>query len=132
MSTYTIKSVKKGNTWESSYGQMQSYALALDGVGEPVQLNKKVPVKTEPQVGDELHGTLEEQERGGRTYYKIKLDQQQSGFKGQPKDEAAIKAQFAIKTAVQLLRNPDAEVSAETIEHWAKEFYAMVERVKQS
>jgi len=132
MSTYTIKSVKKGKTWPSDYGEMQSYALDL-GVGEPVQLNKKVPVKQEPQVGEEVSGTLEEQERNGRVYYKIKLDppQKQGGYKGQPRDDAAIKAQWAVGQSVQIGMTNNSLTMPE-IEARAIELFHMTERVKAS
>ena len=134
--TYKIQSVKKTNTWESTFGEMQSYALALEGVGEPVQLNKKVPVKAEPQEGDELFGTLEEQERNGRTFYKIKLEQNQQangGFKGQPRDDAAIKAQWAINQSTQIWIAQGCSMEAyDNIEKEAIHFYKMIERVKAS
>lgn len=75
MAEYRITSIKKGDQWTSDYGTFQSYALALNGIGEPVQLNKKVPVKQEPAVGDVLHGTLEEKtSKTGRPYYKFKAE----------------------------------------------------------
>lgn len=75
MAEYRVLSVKKRDQWESSYGTFQTYALALSGLGEPVQLNKKVPVKQEPQVGDVLTGTVEEKtSKTGRPYYKFKAE----------------------------------------------------------
>jgi len=75
MAEYRITGVKKGDQWESSYGTFQSYALALDGLGEPVQLNKKVPVRQEPSIGDVLTGSVEEKtSKAGRPYYRFKAE----------------------------------------------------------
>ena len=93
MAEYRITGVKKGDQWESSYGQFQSYALALSGLGEPVQLNKKVPVNKEPEVGDVLTGTVEEKtSKAGRPYYKFKAEnnfQQKNGKSGYDSDGMA-------------------------------------------
>jgi len=136
-STYKIKEVKRGNTWTSTQGgEMQSYALILEGVGEPVQLNKKMPVKAEPQIGDELFGALEEQERNGRVYYKFKVDYTQNnagGFRGQPRDDKAIHAQFAIRLATEVwIAQGCHKESYDNIEKEAKHFYRMIDRVKDS
>lgn len=85
MAEYRITGVKKGDQWESSYGTFQSYALALSGLGEPVQLNKKVPVNQEPSVGDVLTGTVEEKtSKAGKPYYRFKAETnfQKSNGKG--------------------------------------------------
>ena len=137
--TYKIKDVKKGNSWKSTRAtsnddDMQSYALVLEGVGEPVQLNKKLPVKVEPKPGDEVSGTLEEQERNGRIYYKLKVDYSQNqggGFKGQPKDQKLITAQWAIGQAVQI-NMALGTCDTNSIEITAKELVSMVNRVKES
>lgn len=133
-STYTIKSIKKTKTWESQYGEMQSYAMVLEGVGEPVQLNKKMPIKVEPKAGDTLYGTLQEQEHDGRTYYKFKVEnQQQPGFKGQPRDDKAIHAQFAIRLATEVWIAQGCPSEAyDNIEEEAKHFFKMISRVKES
>ncbi|HJQ07958.1 MAG TPA: hypothetical protein VJ836_00590 [Candidatus Saccharimonadales bacterium] len=137
---YVIKSVKKGREWGNDFGKFQSYALALDGVGEPVQLNKKVPVKNEPKEGDTLYGILEEKIHEGRIYYKFKVEKKpDSGYSGkgsyQPRDDEAIRAQFALKLAVQAYgpnQSDDQDIYFADIETYAKHFYAMVDRVKGS
>jgi hypothetical protein len=135
--TYKITDVKKRNTWKSSRGdEMQTYALALEGVSEPVQMNKKLPVKVEPKVGDEVIGTLEEQERNGSVYYKLTIDfnamkQQTGGYKGQPRDDAAIKAQWAVGQSVQIGMTNNSLTMPE-IEARAIELFHMTERVKAS
>lgn len=42
---------------------------------------------------------------------------------------ADIRAQFAIKTAVALLKDPEADIKPELILHWANIFYDMVDHV---
>lgn len=136
---YTIRSIKKNDQWSNEHGTFQSYAIAFEGIGEPVSMNKKVPVAQEPQPGDVLYGSLElKMGKSGRTYYKFnseKKPDEQTYHTEKQSDEywqdrnKSVKAQFAIKTAVQLLKNPEADVDAETIEYWAIVFYKMVENV---
>lgn len=106
---YTIKSVKKGNTWNSPYGDMQSYTLSLDGVGEPVVLNKKVPVKQEPKEGETLYGTLEEKtNQKGNVYMKFTAVKppeatgaaQTSNWHESPEKQQSINRAVALNNAV--------------------------------
>jgi hypothetical protein len=106
---YTIKSVKKGNTWNSPYGDMQSYTLSLDGVGEPVVLNKKVPVKQEPKEGETLYGTLEEKtNQKGNAYMKFTAvkppeatgQAQSSNWHESPEKQQSINRAVALNNAV--------------------------------
>lgn len=126
---YTIKDVKKSGTWKNSYGEYQSYALAITGIGEPVKMDKIIPVNREPEVGDVLYGHLEEQRSttDKRIYYK---------FRSEPKPEddkrqASIQSQFAIKTAVEVWIAQGCEPTAyDNIETEAKHFYKMINKVK--
>ena len=74
--TYTVKSVKVGDQWSNAYGSFQSIALALDGVGEPVSINRKLNedgTYKEVTEGEELFGDLElKKGPSGRDYYKFK------------------------------------------------------------
>lgn len=135
---YKIKDVKKNEVWSNDYGQFQSYALSLEGVGEPVSLNRKIPIKEEPVIGSTIYGSLELMtSKSGRTYYKFKTEKKDEPTyqKVEQNDEYwqerndSIKAQFAIKAAVELLKNPEADIAEDTIEHWAKKFFDMVDRV---
>lgn len=77
---YRVKDVKKGKEWSNDFGTFQGYALSFEGIGEPVSLNKKVPVNSEPMPGDTLYGTLESvSTQSGRMYYKFKSEQRPSG-----------------------------------------------------
>lgn len=141
--TYTVRDVRKTDQWDSQYGTFQTYALALEGISEPVKLNKKVPVKDEPAKGGTLYGTIEEKStRNGSTYRQLKLERPDTGsYSGgahgsgkrdyQPRDDAAIRAQWAIGQAIQFLA-PIDHIQNEQIEEQAKIFYAMVDRVKGS
>ena len=106
---YKIKDVKAGNIWSSGYGEMQSYTLVIDGVGEPVVLNKKVPVKQEPKVGDTLFGTLEEKTNGkGNVYMKFTAQKppeatgqaQSSNWHESPEKQQSINRAVALNNAV--------------------------------
>lgn len=129
--TYKIVAVKsQAKDWDSKYGPMKTYLVQFEGNGEPVQINKKADSPV-PQVGEEVYGTIQETEYG----QKFKSEKQfNGGFKGQPKDEAAIKAMWAIGQAVSTVQNFDdpARDVIGLVENRAKDFFAMVDRVKGS
>lgn len=128
---YVIKDVKKGKVWDSSYGQMQAYALALEDVGEPVKMNKKMPVAHEPKPGDTIFGSLEEKEYDGRVFFNFKSEKHPFQPKGQPRDDKAIRAQWAIDQAVQIGMATN-QLDDSAIEVKAIELFKMVGRVKES
>jgi hypothetical protein len=118
-----------GNTWLT--------AVFL-GEGEPVKWVVKDP--TTVKVGDKYHGSItEEKSKAGKPYLRFRREARPDGptspSSDKPSDEYwserndAIKAQFAIKTAVELLKNPEADIAEELVEHWAKIFFNMVDRV---
>lgn len=118
-----------GNTWCT--------AVFL-GEGEPVKWVVKDP--TQVKIGNKYYGTIsEEKSKAGKTYLRFRREKLPEGSvspqSDKPSDEYwserndAIKAQFAIKTAVELLKNPEADIQEDTIEHWARIFFNMVERV---
>jgi hypothetical protein len=106
---YKIIDVKQGNQWPSPYGEMQSYTLALEGVGEPVVLNKKVPVKHEPKEGETLYGKLEEKtNQKGNVYMKFTAEKppeasgqaQGSNWHESPEKQESINRAVALNNAV--------------------------------
>jgi ABC-type sugar transport system substrate-binding protein len=126
---YTILDVKKGDQWGNTYGQFQAYALALVGVGEPVKLNKKLPVASDPVKGDKLYGHLEQEvAASGKEYYKFKSDSRPESDSKQQ----SIQAQFAIRTAVDVWIAQGCDTKAySNILTEAKHFYAMINQVKE-
>lgn len=107
---------------------------------EPVDATFKQP----PAVGDKKYGDIETYTtKSGATRKKFKSAQRpQEGFTGgsgksnyQPRDDAAVKAQFAIKAAIAFCPKPESarDMNAiAAIEDVAKQFYQMVDRVKNS
>lgn len=77
---YKIIDVKRGSEWSNSFGTFQSYTLVLENYGEPVGLNKKVPVSQEPQVGDILFGNVElKRNKAGNEYASFKAEKRPEG-----------------------------------------------------
>lgn len=118
--------------YESKYGSMVAYKLKLEGSNDIVELSKK-STSPAPAIGDTLNGTVEKTDFGHKFKAESTFNGTGNGGKSyQPKDEAAIKAMWAIGQAVQLhaavTRNGGEE--AQGIEVTAKELFAMVERVK--
>lgn len=96
---YIVKSLKKGGTWKNSYGDIQDYAMQLEGIGEPVKVSLPMPIIEDPEVGDRLYGRLyEETGNAGRKYYKLKLEPRST-------DDLRtidIHSQVAVKLAVKI------------------------------
>lgn len=125
---YIIASVKKQKEWSDSYGTYQGYALALKGIGEPVSLNKTVPVMSDPQIGEKIYGNLiQEKATNGRLYYRFQLVRKPVNGR----DERAIQAQWAIGQAVQCYVAGDDHTgdAYANIEREAKHFYKMIDKV---
>lgn len=122
--------------WQSSYGPLLTYKVIFEGSTDVISINKKVDSPA-PKAGDVLNGTIEENKFGK----KFTVDSQQfpqanaaggqsTASSYQPRDDNAIKAQFAIKASIQFATLSNLPSSVEDIEVYAKAFYNMVDRVK--
>lgn len=131
MQEYELSFIKPGDFKDQNNNYWVDATFV--GFGEPVKIVTPNPSNWE--VGKKYYGEiLEQTSKSGRPYYRFKRSNQAptatQALTSNFRDDSAIKAQFAIKASVQLLQNPQAEVSATTIEHWANIFYDMVDRVK--
>jgi len=144
MPQYTVKAVQKRDQWSSGHGEFQTYAVQLSDYNGWVVLNQKVTTPA-PNVGDVLEGYIAPDNRGNPKFNKQKegygqgpqsqgSGQTSSGGRSNyvPKDEAAIKAMWAIGQAVELATalSPGKPVKLEDVENAAIELFAMVETVK--
>lgn len=117
--------------WKGAHGVMVDYKIKLEGLGEIVTLTRKQGSKP-PEVGEELDGTID---MSGSYGPKLKVDfaaaraaqGASNGFKGQPRDDDAIRAQWAIGQAVSVHGD-----DLDKVEPLAGQFFAMVSRVKHS
>lgn len=127
-----------GNTWCD---------MALLGVGEPVRIVVKDPLSI--KADDVLYGEIKEMtSKAGKPYlrfYKAQREDEQQSFASKPKSDkpdeaywadkqAQIKAQWAIGQAVTwcLALKKDTDLEQGIVQEAAKEFFAMVDRVKVS
>jgi hypothetical protein len=106
MSTYTVKAVEGSREWESAYGQMISYQIALTGPeGEDlsgVELSQK-KTTAPPSAGQTLTGTIDMTGKYGPKFKKEKPQFSGGGGGGRPqKDDAAIARAVAYKGAIEL------------------------------
>lgn len=125
---YEIKAIKKGKAWKSSYGEFQSYALALKGIGEPVKLSVPLPVFDDPKPGDLLYGILAEEKVESRRYYNLELKPRSADYE-RTQD---IHAQVAIKLAVEVWLGQGAKPEAyDNIQTEAIHFAKMINNVKK-
>jgi hypothetical protein len=131
MSEYTVAKVSANSprTWafkDKRTGadiQMETYKVMLDGIDEPVDLNRKP--HNPPNKGEVLIGSLEDSDFGK------KFKPERKPFTPGGKDEKAIRAMWAINAAIAWLTDstPDPDDIAK-IESLATDFFAMVDRVK--
>lgn len=119
---YLVKDVKVGDQWSNSYGTFQSIALALEGIGEPVNINRKLNedgTYKEISKGEELFGELEEKtSKNGRPYFKFKTvkPEGQSGGRsyGKSKEELdGLAWGNALTNATQLVVNYGGSIELE-------------------
>lgn len=141
--------VKSWNPWmadeeevRDAHGNYKGNVTFEEYSAQPVDATFKQP----PNSGDKKYGQIEEyQTKTGKTRIKFKrVDKPQEGFGTsgskpayQPRDDAAIKAQWAIGQAVSMAiihkpENMRDEKVLNAIEDVASQLYAMVDRVKVS
>ena len=131
---YKVTAVSpKTKEWSSQYGDMVTYYVKVDSETDAVQMNKKADSKP-PQVGDELYGTITSTEYGLKFKGEKKPFNTKPAYEPREDHHEAIKAQWAIGQAVQLMLPSSAKnaLSPAVLEDTAKMFFAMVDRVKGS
>ena len=135
MADYTISAVSSQapEAWSftdqrtGSQVAMETYKVKFGGMDDAIAVTRK-PGNT-PKVGELLSGRIEDF-RGNKQF---KADRKPF-TSGQSKDSNEIKAQFAIKAAIAYLtalHSPET-ITITDVEPLAKDFFAMVERVKNS
>ena len=125
------KTTQSEQVWQAPDGKKTIWKVTLEADGKqyPVQtFSEKIA-----QVG--FNGDVESYKSArGDTFVKQVAKQQGGGYGGgkpaQPRADAAIKAQFAIKAAIQYAATQGMGTSTEDVEGYAREFFLMVERVK--
>lgn len=127
--------------WQGPHGIVYYILVQVEGHPKPLSVGKKSPDAL--KVGDTIYGDIQPDPEHGEDKFKA-APMGQGGFQQattggvstakpayQPKDEAAIKAMWAIGQAVSLLRVEGGKVPAnQAIELWADTFFEMVNRVK--
>jgi hypothetical protein len=123
-----IKTDRSVKEWQSPDGQRVIWKIRLiDKNGKKYVLRTYSPDIAEPRFEGEVETYLDDKQRRFVRLRDPKPQQQPTLDRN-----AEIRAQFAIKTAVQMLAapsNPDVEVPADLIEYWAGVFYDMVPKI---
>lgn len=138
---YTITRVSQGppREYTGDYGTTYYVKCMLQGHERPVEIGKKE--KNSLKVGDTVFGDIIPSvlnEMGEPKFptdsFKPSKKPFSGDYKGKPKDEAAIKAMWAIGQSVTFHTSvtSDTTASVTDIESTAKSFYAMVDRVKNT
>lgn len=127
---YTISAVSSQppREWQGKFGLNRSYKVKFAGSDAVVELVRKAS-ELAPVQGEILNGTIEQTEYGP----KFKKARSFGGGKSfAPRDDSAIRAQWAIGQAVHWYKDSleDKEPPLDKIETLAGDFFAMAERVK--
>lgn len=109
---------------------MLTYKVMVLGEEETIDVNRKAD-GAKPVAGDVLEGTIEDSDFGKRFKATPKSFGGASSSYA-PRDDGAIQAQFAIKAAIALLRSDKDVPPMSVIEDSACQFFAMIDRVKNS
>lgn len=125
---YTIEAVSpKVDEWDGQYGSMKTYYVKLNG--NTVKLNKK-PDSPAPTKGETLYGYIQPNQYGDQ-FKPQKKPFTPAGFKADPDKQNQIKAQWSIGQAVSATQIKSSEKGyLEDVEYLAKQFFSMVDRVK--
>jgi hypothetical protein len=138
MASYTISAVSpRVDEYSTKYGPMKGYKVKFQQTGETVvTVNQKAATKP-PMAGETLDGSIDMNDAHGP---KFKKEFNQGGFgdskpstPGQtstPRDDMAIRAQFAIKAAVELHKGKEWDLG--DIYTTAKDLFDMIDKVKDS
>lgn len=120
--------------WTSSNGgPMMSYKVIFEGNPRTIVELSQKPSTPAPKKGDVLEGTIDMSNKYGPKFKKAFAPRPGGGA---PKDESAIRAQFAIKAAIQFYAALPEKTRAGIedgqlwIEARAKEMFTMVDAVK--
>lgn len=128
MAEYRITRVSQDVPREWGQGDKKTYYIKvmLDGHSKPVSIGKNSP--TALKVGDTVTGRIVETQYAEDKWEHERKAFTGGGFKADPDKQAQIKAQWAISQAKDWVLHTTQEV--EDIEPGAKQFFAMVDRVK--
>lgn len=77
---YKITNVNRLDEWDSSYGKMQDYSVALEGEEGWIKLTQKLQTRP-PEIGDELEGFIENKSNTNGTAYR-KFKKQSAEYAG--------------------------------------------------
>lgn len=128
MAEYRITRVSQDVPREWGQGDKKTYYIKvmLDGHSKPVSIGKNSP--TALKVGDTVTGRIVETQYAEDKWEHERKAFTGGGFKADPDKQAQIKAQWAIGQAKDWVLHTTQEVA--DIEPQAKQFFAMVDRVK--
>lgn len=134
--TVTRISQQPPREYDGDYGKVYYIKTQLEGHDKPVSIGKKDPHAL--RAGDKVYGRIIETQYDEDKFQAERRDNNHVGNKGsfngnkghyQPRDDAAIRAQFAIKAAIEYCKTNDPN-SLNDVEEYARRFYAMVDSVK--
>jgi hypothetical protein len=137
MSEYKITQVsaQPPRQWDGPNGTVWYIKVKLDGHAKPVSIGKRSPDAL--KVGDTVHGTIIEDGMHDEDKFKAEQNPAYSGGGSSaskpsytPRDDMAIRAQWAIGQSMTATYNKDAGNIAE-VELLATALFAMVDRVKE-
>lgn len=139
MSEYKVTqlSSRAPNVWEGPHGTVYYIRVMLEGHEKPVDIGKKKPDAI--KVGDIVSGDIKSDSGAADKFKAAPLQGSFGGggsssnsSSGYTRDDDAIKAQFAIKAAIEYVHYSETgKVTLDTVETVAKQLFLMIDRVKR-
>lgn len=146
MPTFKVTTKKSRVVWTSPDGQrvLSEVTLDVDGAGEAIAKTYSEAIARMGWEGEVE--TSEKENNKGEIETFVKQPQKENNYRGGgggktpyvPRDDASIKAQMAIKTAVamggvvDITNQKDTASYLEGVENAAREIFSMIDRVKNS
>lgn len=131
----TQVSVQAPREWAGPKGTVYYIKVKLDGHAKPVSIGKKAPDAL--HVGDTVYGTVTEDFTHDEDKFKSEQNPSYGGAPSAgskpayvPRDDLAIRAQWAIGQSMTAVFNGDTANTAQ-VELLARELFSMVDRVKE-
>lgn len=133
--TITQVSAQEPRKWPGPKGDVFYIKVKLEGHDRPVSIGKRAPDAL--HVGDTVYGTIVSDYSHDEDKFKPEQKPHYAGASTPttgkpaytPRDDLAIRAQWAIGQANSVIENPAK--NAEKVEDYAVKMFAMVDRVKE-
>lgn len=116
MQEYRITSAQRRDEWQSKYGPMVAYDLALEGEDGWIRLNQK-PETPPPREGESITGNIKVVDvRDGESFRKIqKVNPQYADRDNRPQQSSSSQEGYMVEMLEELTGRRPAKVQKDTV-----------------